>query len=104
MVTQKETRCSDEPVQFLYVSILSEPSPDFAVMGVNISNPQAGDFGNAKHLPSVTSLVVSWEGDCTRWLHSFRVQRRGEELVKDLEEMVGDVLKKRVSVLVSVCI
>lgn len=67
----------------------------FMVIGVNISNPQTGMFGNGKYAPSVCSLVASADEDCTIWVHSFRVQRRGNELITALDEMLSDVLLKR---------
>ena len=60
-----------------------------------MSNPQAGNFGNGKYAPSVCSLVASADPDATLWIHSFRVQPRGNELIEKLGEMLLDVLKKR---------
>lgn len=57
-------------------------------------------FGNGKYAPSVCSLVASADEDCTIWVHSFRVQRRGNELITALDEMLSDVLLKRSKYLV----
>lgn len=67
----------------------------FMVIGVNMSNPQSTNMGVGKLLPSVCSLVSSADIDCTRWVHSFRIQRRGNELIEDLQTMLIDTLRKR---------
>lgn len=74
---------------------------NFMIIGVNMSNPQSGNFGNGRFAPSVCSLVASADPDCTMWVHSFRVQPRGNELILDLENMLSDALQRRAQFLVS---
>lgn len=73
---------------------------DFMIVGVNMSNPQTGNYGNGKLAPSVCSLVLSTDVDCTRWAHAFRVQKRGEELIADLGSMFSDAVTKRSEIMV----
>lgn len=74
---------------------LQKKFPSMMIISIAMSNPTTPNVANYRHVPSVCSLVASVDPDCTKWVHSIRIQSRGNELVEGLESMLFDALIMR---------
>ncbi|KAG8989796.1 hypothetical protein FRB94_014008 [Tulasnella sp. JGI-2019a] len=79
------------PKAFL-VQSLTDPTNPTLILGCNVMHPAPG--AGYKSRPSYTAVVGNIDSTTSRFVAASRVQKAGQEIVEDLEDMVYDIVMK----------